>query len=338
MLHGGGGVRPQPGAFLTGKSTIHSGVRRNDEDLPAEEVTIAEALKPLGYQTALFGKWHHGKPRAGRNDYVHPMDQGFDEFFGYTDAVHAWEKFPTKLWNGRQQVPVSGYIDDLVTDRAVAFAEKHKERPFFLYLAYVATHFQVAAPAEEVARHKGKFVEADPDLPLKATYAAMVTRLDRNIGRLVETLKRLELDRETLIVFTSDHGATFESGNQGTSAALDSNRPFRGQKRTLWEGGIRVPGLACWPGRIPAGVVAQEVMQLIDLLPTFVAAAGGSVNPPGTSTGQPAGGLDRQGGGSRTHFVLGMAERGFRPTGRSARPVQARRLPWGQVRALRRRW
>jgi len=270
---------PSRGAFLTGKSTIHSGVRRNDEDLPAEEVTIAEALKPLGYQAALFGKWHHGKPRAGRDDYVHPMDQGFDEFFGYTDAVHAWEKFPTKLWDGRQQVPVSGYIDDLVTDRAVAFVERHKPRPFFLYVAYVATHFHVMAPAEEVARHKGKFVEADPDLPLKATYAAMVTRLDLNVGRLVETLKRLELDRETLIVFTSDHGATFESGNQGTSAALDSNRPFRGQKRTLWEGGVRVPGLACWPERIPAGVVSQEVMQLIDLLPTFVAAAGGSVNP-----------------------------------------------------------
>jgi arylsulfatase A len=270
---------PSRGALLTGKSTIHSGVRRNHDDLPAEEVTIAEALKPLGYQTALFGKWHHGKPRAGQDDYVHPMDQGFDEFFGYTDATHAWEKFPTKLWNGRHQVPVSGYIDDLVTDRAVAFIEKHKERPFFLYLAYVATHFQIAAPPEEVASHKGKFAEADPDSPLKATYAAMVTRLDLNIGRLVETLKRLGLARETLIVFTSDHGATFESGNQGTSAALDSNRPFRGQKRTLWEGGIRVPSLASWPGRIPEGVVSEDVMQLIDLLPTFVAAAGGSVNP-----------------------------------------------------------
>jgi len=103
---------PSRAAFLTGKYTIHSGVRRNDDDLPAEEITIAEALKPMGYATALFGKWHHGKPRAGRGQYVHPMDQGFDEFFGYTDAVHAWEKFPTKLWNGRQQVPVSGYIDE----------------------------------------------------------------------------------------------------------------------------------------------------------------------------------------------------------------------------------
>jgi arylsulfatase A-like enzyme len=270
---------PSRAAFLTGKSTIHSGVRRNDEDLPLEETTIAEALKPLGYRTALFGKWHRGKARACRADSVHPMDQGFDEFFGYTDGVHAWEKFPTKLWNGRARAPSSGYIDDLVTDHAVEFAERQQHRPFFLYLAYVATHFQIAAPAGEVALHKAKFSEADPQLPIKATYAAMVTRLDRNIGRLVEALERLDLTRDTLIVFTSDQGATFESGNQGASAALDSNRPFRGQKRTLWEGGVRVPALACWPGRIPAGVAADEVMQLTDLLPTFVAAAGGTVNP-----------------------------------------------------------
>jgi arylsulfatase A-like enzyme len=269
---------PSRGAFLTGKSTIHSGVRKNDEDLPAEEVTIAEALKPLGYSTALFGKWHHGKPRTGRTDYVHPMDQGFDQFFGYTDATHAWEKFPAQLWDGRRMVPVSGYIDDLITDHAVAYAEKNQATPFFLYLAYVATHFQVEAPADEVKRHRGKFVEANPAVPLKATYAAMVTRLDRNIGRLLGALRRLGLDRQTLIVFTSDHGATFESGNQGTSAALDSNRPFRGQKRTLWEGGIRVPFAACWPGRIPAGAVSGDVIQLIDLLPTFLAAAGGSAN------------------------------------------------------------
>jgi len=270
---------PSRAAFLTGKYSIHSGVRKNEEDLPTEEVTIAEALKPLGYATALFGKWHHGKPRGGQKNYVHPMDQGFDTFYGYTDAIHAWEKFPSQLWNGRERIAVSGYIDDLITDRAVEFVDKYKERPFFLYLAYVATHFGIAAPADEVARHQGKFPEADPEQPLNATYAAMVTRLDRNIGRLVETLKRLDLTRETLIVFASDHGATFESGNLGTSAALDSNRPFRGQKRTLWEGGIRVPAVVSWPGTVPKGVVAQEVVHLTDLLPTFVAAGGGSVDP-----------------------------------------------------------
>ena len=91
---------PSRAAFLTGKYTIHSGVRRNDEDLPAEEVTIAEALRSHGYATALFGKWHHGKPRGGRALPVHPMDQGFDEFFGYTDATKAWEKYPKTLWDG----------------------------------------------------------------------------------------------------------------------------------------------------------------------------------------------------------------------------------------------
>ena len=263
---------------MTGKYSIHSGVRGNDEDLPAEEVTIAEALKPRGYTTALFGKWHHGKPRERKKGYVHPQDQGFDEFFGYTDAVDAWEKFPITLWDGRKRVPVSGYFDDLITDRAVAFLGRQKDAPFFLYLAPIAAHFNIAAPADEVERHRGKLSEADPSRPLNATYAAMVTRLDRNVGRIIEALERLKLSGDTLVVFTSDHGATFESGNQGTSAALDSNRPFRGQKRTLWEGGIRVPGLACWPGQVPAGVVSEDVMHLTDLLPTFVAAAGGQVD------------------------------------------------------------
>jgi arylsulfatase A len=270
---------PSRASFLTGKYTIHSGASRNDDDLPAEEVTIAEALKPLGYRAALFGKWHHGRPRGAQAEYVHPMDQGFDEFFGYTDAVHAWEKFPSTLWSGRARVPVSGYIDDLITDRAVEFVSRQAKKPFFLYLPYVATHFGIAAPADEVSRHQDRLPESDPGLPLNATYAAMVTRLDRNVGRLVETLEKLELTHDTLIVFTSDHGATFESGNQGTSAALDSNRPFRGQKRTLWEGGIRVPAFAVWPGRIAPGKTTREVMHLTDLLPTFVAAAGGKVNP-----------------------------------------------------------
>ncbi len=270
---------PSRAAFLTGKFTIHSGVCRNDEDLPSSEVTIAEALKRLGYRTALFGKWHAGKPRAGWTRPVHPMDQGFDAFAGYSDAVQAWEKFPAYLASGRERVAVSGYIDDLITDRAVEYVGRDSGRPFFMYLAYVATHFAIAAPADEVALHKGRLAEADPTMPLDAAYAAMATRLDRNIGRLIATLDRQGLTQDTLIVFTSDQGATFEKGNQGTSAALDSNRPFRGQKRTLWEGGIRVPGLVCWPGTIPGGITGQEVVHLTDLMPTLVAAAGGRVDP-----------------------------------------------------------
>jgi len=265
---------PSRGALLTGKYTIHTGVRRNDQDLPLEEVTIAEALKHRGYRSGLFGKWQHGKPRSGRDHYVHPMDQGFDDFFGFTDSYDALEKFPTQLWRGRQRVQVSGYVDDLITDRAIEFLERQKEAPLFLDVSYLAPHFSIAAPAEEIERLKGKVPEADPSHPQNATYAAMITRMDWNIGRLLDTLERLHLIEDTLLVFTSDNGATFEFGNQGASAALDSNRPLRGHKRTLWEGGIRVPGLAYWPGKIRAGTVCQENVHLADLLPTLVAAAG----------------------------------------------------------------
>ena len=264
---------PSRGAMLTGKSTIHNGVFRNNDDLPLGEVTLAEALKPRGYSTALFGKWHRGAPRNGVGP-GHPMDQGFDEFFGFTDAKHAWEQFPEELYEGRELKPVSGYANDMFTDRAVDYLKRHQDSPFFLYLPYIATHFYIEAPPEEVALHKGKFPEADPNKPLNATYAAMVTRLDRNVGRVLATLDDLKLAEDTIVIFTSDHGATFESGNQGTSNALDSNRPFRGQKRTLWEGGIRVPGVVRWPGHVPSGVVSDEVIQMTDLFPTLLAAVG----------------------------------------------------------------
>ncbi len=248
---------PSRGALLTGKYTIHSGVSRNNDDLPSAQVTIAEALKSQGYATALFGKWHHGKPPEGQKTYTHPMDQGFDEFFGFTDAVHAWEKFPKTLWQGRERIPVEGYADDLFTEHAIDFLQRRKDGPFFLYVPFTTSHFHIEAPEEEIAKHKGKFPEDDPDAPLNATYAAMVTRLDTNVGRIMKTLDDQGLAKNTLVVFTSDHGATFEAGNRGTSASLDSNAPFRGQKRTLWEGGIRVPSLCAGPGtfrpgRIPA--------------------------------------------------------------------------------------
>ncbi len=283
------GCAPSRAAMLTGKATIHCGVCTNGADLPGSEVTIAEALKARGYATALFGKWHHGRPQTPkvepasasreRTAYVHPMDQGFDEFFGFTDSVHAWEKFPKVLWEGRERKPVTGYADDLFTDRAVEFIGRHRDRPFFLYVPLTASHFHIEAPENEVARHRGRLPEADPSRPLNATYAALVTRLDKNVGRIIQALADHGLTNNTLVVFTSDHGATFEQGNQGTCYALDSNRPFRGQKRTLWEGGVRVPAVVCWPGRVPSGVVSREIVQMTDLFPTFLAAAEGAPDP-----------------------------------------------------------
>ena len=280
---------PSRACLLTGKSTIHCGVGNNGADLPDSEVTLAEALK-RGATPPLFGKWHHGKPPAAKGvsaaspdgeklAYVHPLDQGFDEFFGFTDAVHAWEKFPKVLWHGRERKPVSGYSDDLFTDRAVDYIGRQRDRPFFLYVPYIAPHFDIEAPEDEVALHRGKLPEADPAKPLNATYAALVTRLDKNVGRIVKALQEQGLADNTLVVFTSDHGATFERGNQGTSFAVDSNRPFRGQKRTLWEGGIRVPAIVRWPGKVPTSTVSHQVIHMTDVFPTLLAAAGGAPDP-----------------------------------------------------------
>src|SRR5688572_30540580 len=130
---------PSRAALMTGRYGIHNGVTGNGSlDLPTEELTIAEALKTRGYATALFGKWHHGAPRPGSNAYTHPMDQGFDEFFGFTEAKHAWQKFPKELWDGRELKPSEGYADTLFTDRAIDFITRHKKDPFFLYLPFTA--------------------------------------------------------------------------------------------------------------------------------------------------------------------------------------------------------
>jgi arylsulfatase A-like enzyme len=269
---------PSRAALLTGRYGIHNGVTANQQDLPSREVTLAEALRPLGYATALMGKWHQGTgDPQGR--YVHPLEQGFDEFFGFTDGRHAHQKFPAQFWHGREMRPVSGYADALFTDHALEFVTRHRDRPFFLYLAYTAPHFAIEAPAEDAARYRGRFEEKDPSRPVNATYAAMVTRMDAEIGRLMKALEGLHLVEQTLVVFSSDHGATFEAGNEGASAYHDSNRPFRGQKRTLWEGGLRVPALVRWPGRVPRATVSSQIVHMTDVFPALLAAAGGAADP-----------------------------------------------------------
>ncbi len=270
---------PSRAVLMTGKYSIHCGVTANNDDLPSEEVTIAEALKPLGYVTGLFGKWHHGKPRSGHTTYVHPMDQGFDEFFGFTDAGLAHQKYPKQLWFGREERPVTGYSEHLFTEHGLDFLSRHKDRPFLLCMTYTNPHFNIAAPPEEVLPFRGRFQEKDPSKPANATYAAMVTDLDAQVGRLLKRLDELRLTENTLVFFTSDQGATFEVGNEGASNYHDSNRPFRGQKRTLWEGGTRVPGVVRWPGHVPAGRTSDEIIHFIDILPTCLAAAGGAADP-----------------------------------------------------------
>jgi arylsulfatase A-like enzyme len=271
---------PSRAALMTGRYGIHNGVTGNSSlDLPLEEVTIAEALKARGYATGLFGKWHHGAPRPGRKGFTHPMDQGFDEFFGFVNAVHAWQKFPTELWEGRELKPSQGYADTLFADRAIDFIRRHRGEPFFLYVPFIATHGNVGAPSEEIEPFKGKFKEADPNKPLLATYAAEVVRLDKEIGRILKTLDQYDLAANTIVIFSSDHGATFEKMEQGTTVYFDSNRPFRGQKRTLWEGGMRVPAVVRWPGKVPARGDSHEIIHNCDVFPTLLSAAGGEPDP-----------------------------------------------------------
>lgn len=264
---------PSRAALLTGRQGIHNGVTANADDLPREEVTLAEALRAHGYRTALFGKWHQGRPRPGEATFVHPLDQGFEEFAGLFSR-EVQQKFPREIWVGRERKPADGYADSIYTDYALDFLARHRTEPVFLYLPYVSPHFTIEARADDLAPFRGRFAEKDPREPVNATYAAMVTRLDKEVGRLLAALDKGGMAARTLVVFTSDHGATFEGGNRGTAAFHDSNRPFRGQKRTLWEGGMRVPGVARWPGRIPAGRVSDAVVHMTDLLPTLLAAAG----------------------------------------------------------------
>jgi arylsulfatase A-like enzyme len=267
---------PSRAALMTGRYSIHNGVLGNGSyDLPSGEVTIAEALKARGYATGLFGKWHAGTKRPGTEKQTHPMDQGFDEFFGYTSAVAAWQKFPKELWDGREQKPVKGYADTLFTDRTIDFVRRHKDEPFFAYVPYITSHGVVEAPEEDVKEHLGKFPEKDASVPVNATYAGEVTRLDKEVARLLKTLDELKLAENTIVIFTSDHGATFERLSKFAPVHLDSNYPFRGQKRTLWEGGMRVPGVVRWPGHVPAGMESETVVHMCDLFPTILAAAGG---------------------------------------------------------------
>ena len=272
---------PSRAALMTGRYGIHNGVTANNDDLPAEEITIAEALRERGYQTALFGKWHHGRPRPGRTTYVHPLDQGFDEFFGFTNATAAHQKYPEQLWDGREQKPVKGYADTLFAERAVEFLKRPHQKPFFLHLTLTNPHFRIEAPPADIAEYRGKFKENDPSNPYNAAYAAMMTRMDREIGRVLKALDDQKLSGNTLVVFTSDHGATFERGAMGAPAYHDSNRPFRGHKRTLWEGGIRVPAVVRWPGQTRAGTTSSEIVHNIDVLPTLLAAAGAETMPAG---------------------------------------------------------
>jgi arylsulfatase A-like enzyme len=273
---------PSRCCLMTGKHTGHATVRGNRlVPLRLEDVTVAEVLHAAGYATGLIGKWGLGEPGSTGI----PNRKGFDSFFGYLNQVHAHNYYPDFLWRNQDKVPLAGnvvekgvavqraqYSHDLFTKEALAFVEQHKDEPFFLYLAYTIPH------ANNEAGKQGMEVPSDApyndrDWPQpQKNHAAMISRLDRDVGRLLQRLKELGLDGKTVVFFSSDNGPHKEGG--ADPAYFQSAGPLRGFKRDLTEGGICVPMLVRWPGRIAAGRVGDQVLAFWDFLPTAAELAG----------------------------------------------------------------
>jgi arylsulfatase A-like enzyme len=271
---------PSRCALMTGLHTGHCRIRGNTRmDLQPQDITVAKLLQRAGYKTALFGKW--GLGTAGHEGI--PNRQGFDEFFGYLDQQHAHEYYPDHLWdNDREHFLPNNfgpsrktYSPDLFLEHALSFVEKNKDRPFFLYFADIIPHAN-----NELTRMTGNGMEVPEDAPYSSkpwpqpdkNFAAVITRLDRDVGRLLDKIRELGLDRTTLVIFTSDNGPHKEGGNH--PEFFDSHGPLRGIKRDLYEGGIRIPSIARWTGVTPAGRVSDEPWAFWDFLPSAAEIAG----------------------------------------------------------------
>ena len=268
---------PSRCCLMTGVHTGHARVRGNARvPLEPADLTVAEILKPAGYHTAAIGKW--GLGNEGTTGI--PNKHGFDEWFGYLDQTHAHNYYPEFLWRNESQWQVRGnangqkgdYSHDWFTRSSTNFIGINQKHPFFLYLAYTIPH------ANNELKDKG--MEVPSDAPYSNTNwpqqeknkAAMITRLDADVGRILEKLKGLKLDQNTIIFFSSDNGPHKEGGVD--PQFFDSSGPLRGIKRDLYEGGIRVPMIVRWPGRIKTGSTNGQVWAFWDFLPTAAELAG----------------------------------------------------------------
>jgi len=286
---------PSRCVLMTGLHTGHSQVRGNKQvggqegwklgstkggQWPLEEgtVTVAKILKDAGYTTGAFGKW--GLGRVGTTG--EPARQGFDRFYGYNCQRQAHTFYPNHLWSdskiewieankgGKEEV----YSHDLIAEEALKFVRANKSKPFFLYVPFMIPHVALQVPEDSLAEYKGKWPDAPYDgkkgyIPHenpRACYAGMVTRMDKDVGRIMSLLKKLRLDKNTLVIFTSDNGPTYAGG--ADSAFFESAGPLRGLKGSVYEGGIRVPFIARWPGKIEPGSETDHVSAFWDFLPT----------------------------------------------------------------------
>ena len=261
---------PTRASLLTGRyhqRTGVVGVTSGFETMDPGEITLAEVLADAGYRTALFGKWHLGEYYPSV-----PHAQGFQEFVGFRPG-HLEDYFDPVLEHNGQPLPTTGYITDILTDRAIGFVEESRDRPFFLYLPYNAPHTPLFVP-EEYAR---PYLEQG--LPERtALIYGMIASIDENVGRLLDRLKALDLAGDTIVVFLTDNGPIW---GWGDGADPRHNNGLRGQKFTVFEGGIRVPFFIRWPGRLEAGRRIAEPAAHIDVLPTLLDSLG---LPPPTGT------------------------------------------------------
>jgi arylsulfatase A-like enzyme len=286
---------PSRCCLMTGRHTGHARIRGNGRAITLQptDATVAKLLRDAGYATACIGKWGLGwTDQSG-----HANRQGFDHFFGYTDHVHAHNYFPDFLWRNAQKIHTRNEIDwpedakwlerggvarikadyspDLCLKEALAWLDEHgraESRPFFLYFASTLPHANNEARTEGMeVPELGDYAATDWPAPQKA-HAAMISRLDRDVGSLLEKLAALGAEANTLVVFTSDNGPHREGG--ANPEFFDSNGPLRGLKRDLYEGGIRVPMIARWPGRIQPATTTGTPLAHWDFLPTACELAG----------------------------------------------------------------
>ena len=280
---------PSRSVLMTGLHTGHTYTRDNLEiqpegqaPIPDSALTIAEVLKGQGYVTAAMGKWGLGFPGSEGD----PNKQGFDLFFGYNCQRHAHNHYPRYLWRNDEKIMLEGndrtlygeqYSQDLFTREALNFITENRDTAFFLFLPLIIPHVSIQVPDESLLEYKDKIPETPYDhhpyylehpYP-HAGYAAMVTHMDKAIGWIMDRLKELGLDENTIVIFSSDNGPTYGRVGGADSEFFNSAGSFRGLKGSVYEGGIRVPFIARWPGRIAPNTTSDHLSYFPDLFATF---------------------------------------------------------------------
>ncbi len=265
---------PTRAGLMTGRYQQRFGLETNpgpvndppDFGLSLDEKTIAERLKKLGYATGMFGKWH-----LGVQPQFHPSQRGFDEFYGFLGGGHLY--LPgrrlmngSSIQRGTQPVDEKEYLTDALAREAMSFIDRHKNDPFFIYLPFNAVHTPMQADRKYLDRFKN--IAND----LRRTHAAMLSAMDDAVGAILNRLRELNLEERTLVIFLSDNGGP-------TPQTTSSNVPLRGFKGQVLEGGIRVPFLMQWKGKLPAGKVDDRPVISLDIHPTVLAAAGAAIDP-----------------------------------------------------------